>query len=140
MRDLVSDIHPVRVLSPQAARTDNTAAVGQVVDGFGYDSVSYIINVGANTDADATFAVLLEESDASGSGFTAVADADLIGTEAAAGFTFDDDNELRKIGYRGAKRYTRLTVTPSANDSGNIFVSAVAILGHPRSAPTPALS
>lgn len=140
MRDLVSDIQPVRVLSPQAARTDNTAAVGTVVDSFGYDSVSYVIATGTNTDTDATFAVLLEESDVSGSGFTAVADGDLIGTEAAAGFTFADDNELRKLGYKGGKRYTRLTVTPAGNDSGNIFIAAVAILGNPRSAPTPALS
>lgn len=140
MRDLVSDIHPVRVLSPQAARTDNTAIIGQVVDGFGFDSVSYLLNIGANTDVDATFDVQIEESDAAVSGFAAVADSDLIGTETASSFTFDDDNELRKIGYRGSKRFTRLAVTPSGNDSGNIFVSAVAVLGHPRSAPTPTLS
>ena len=41
-----------------------------------------------------------------------------------AGFQFDDDNELRKIGYVGIKRYVRATITPSGNDSGNIFVSA----------------
>ena len=137
VRDLMNNIHPVRVLSPQAARTDNTPIVGTVVDSLGYESVTYLINVGANTDSDSTFTVLLEESDVSNDGFTAVADADLIGTEALAGFTAaNDDNELRKLGYSGTKRYTRLTITPSGNDSGNIFVSAIGVLGHPALAPT----
>jgi hypothetical protein len=30
-----------------------------------------------------------------------------------------------------------MTVTPSGNDSGNIFLSALAILGLPNIAPTP---
>lgn len=137
VRDLFNNITPVQVLAPVAARTDNTAAVGTVVDGLGYESVTYVINIGANTDTDATFAALLEESDASGSGFTAVADADLLGTEALAGFTAaDDDNKMRKLGYSGTKRYTRLTITPSSNNSGNIFIAANAILGHPAMAPT----
>lgn len=135
MRDLMNNITPKRVISPAAAVADNTAFVGQVVDHAGFKSVTYIIQTGGLADTDATFAVLLEESDASGSGFAPVADADLIGTEVLAGFTFADDDKVRKIGYRGGKRFTRLTVTP-ANNTGNAFVSAVAILGHPMSAPT----
>ena len=34
--------------------------------------------------------------------------------EAAAGFQFDSDNQVRKLGYVGNKRYTRLTITPAA--------------------------
>jgi hypothetical protein len=30
----------------------------------------------------------------------------------------------------------RVTVTPSGNDAGNIFLAGIAILGHPRKAPT----
>lgn len=135
MRDLHNNIHPLRVISPVSV-ADNTAQVGQIIDRQGYHSLEYIISTGSIADADATFAVLLEESDDSGmSGATAVADADLIGTEALAAFQFDDDNETRKLGYKGHKRYTRLTITPSANASAALL-SAVAVLGHPASAPT----
>lgn len=135
MRDLHSNIHVLRVISPVSV-ADNTAQVGQIIDRQGYHSLEYVIATGSIADADATFAVLLEESDDSGmSGATAVADADLIGTEALAAFQFDDDNETRKLGYKGHKRYTRLTITPSANASAALL-SAVAVLGHPANAPT----
>lgn len=103
--------------------------------------MTYIIATGAIPDVDATFAVLLEESDAANmAGANAVADADMIsqlaGTapEAAAGFQFDDDNEIRKLGYIGNRRYTRLTITPAANASATL-IAAVAVLGRPDSAP-----
>jgi hypothetical protein len=54
--------------------------------------------------------------------------------ETAAGFQFDDDNEVRKLGYVGNKRYTRLTITPAANASATL-IAAVAVLGNPDSAP-----
>jgi hypothetical protein len=135
MRDLKNNIAIRRVISPVSV-ADNTAQVGQIIDRLGFDSLAYVIATGSIADADATFAVLLEESDASDmTGAEAVADADLIGTETAAGFQFDDDNEVRSLGYVGSKRYTRLTVTPSANASAALL-SAVAVLGHPLSAPT----
>ncbi len=132
--ELFNNIAPKRVISPVSV-ADTTAQVGTVVDGQGYGSVTYVIATGSIADADATFTVLLEESDASGSGFTAVADDDLLGTEALAGFQFDDDNECRKLGYRGVKRYTRMTITPVGNASAAV-ICAVAILGSPAVAPT----
>lgn len=137
-RDLCNVIHPVPLFTPVAARTDNTPIVSAIIDTKNYNSCTLVIVTGANTDANATFAVLVEDGDNSGlSDNTPVADENLVGTEALAGFTFADDNKCRKIGYIGTKRYVRVTVTPSGNDSGNIFLAGVAILGHPRSAPTP---
>ena len=137
MRDLMNSIHPVPLIAPVAARTSNTAIVSAIVDTLGYDSATLVLVTGTNTDTDATFAVLLEHSDSDTmGGAEAVADIDLLGTEALAAFAAADDVECRKLGYIGSKRYQRMTVTPSANDSGNIFLSAVAILGHPHSPPT----
>jgi hypothetical protein len=133
MKDLMNNIDVKRVISPVSV-ADTTAQVGQVIDGAEADSVTYIINLGSIADADATFTVLLEESDASGSGFAAVADEDMIGTEALAGFQFDDDNEVRKLGYKGIKRYTRLTITPVANASAALL-GAVCVLSHLSQAP-----
>lgn len=127
MRDIMDNLDLKRAISPQAARTDNTAIVSTVADLLGYDGAMLAINLGALTDADATFAVLMEESD-DNSTFTTVAAANLNGTAALAGFIFSDDNKLRKIGYVGIKRYIRATITPSANDSGNIFVAAEWVL------------
>jgi len=127
MRDIMNGLDLKRAISPQAARTDNTAIVSQVADLRGYDGCMLAINLGANTDANATFAVLIEDSD-DGTNFTAVADEYLNGTEALAGFDFSDDNELRKIGYNGIRRHVRATITPSGNDSGNIFVAAEWVL------------
>ena len=135
MKDLLNNINLKRVISPVSV-ADNTAQVGQIIDMQGYSSLTYVIATGSIADADATFTVLLEEDDDSAMGTaTAVADADLLGTEALAGFQFDDDNECRKLGYIGGKRYTRLTITPSNNASAALL-SAVAVLGNPWSAPT----
>jgi hypothetical protein len=137
MRDLASTLHVVNAIPPIAARTDNTAIVSSIIDLQGYDSAMFAISLGTNTDVDATFTALLEESNASNmSGSNAVADADLTGTEALASYTFADDTETRKLGYVGSKRYIRLTITPTGNDSGNIFIAAVALLGSPNIAPT----
>lgn len=135
MRDLHNNIHTKRALSPVSV-ADTTAQVCQIIDRADYDSLEYVIVTGSISDADATFTVLLEESDDSGmSGATAVADADLLGTEVLAAFQFDDDNETRKLGYIGKKRYTRMTITPVANASAALLC-VVAILGHPANAPT----
>jgi hypothetical protein len=135
MKDLMNRIDVKRVLSPVSV-ADNTAQVGQIIDRKGYHSLTYLIATGSIADADATFTVLLEEGDAANlSDAAAVADADLIGTEVLAGFQFDDDNECRKLGYKGAKRYTRLTITP-VNNASAALLSAVAVLGSPASSPT----
>jgi hypothetical protein len=138
MRDLFNSVHPARCISPVSV-ADNTAQVGQIIDRKGYDSLTFLINLGSIADADATFTVLLEEGDAANlSDAAAVADADLIGTEALAGFTFADDNEVRKLGYRGNKRYVRPTITPANNASGAL-IGVIALLGHPMIAPTPSV-
>lgn len=125
MYNLHNDVKFSRAISPAAAVADNTALVSQILDTANYFHNELVLMIGALADADATFAVLIEEGAASDlSDAAAVADADLLGTEAEAGFQFDDDNETRKIGYIGAKRYIRATITP-ANNAGNAFLAAV---------------
>jgi hypothetical protein len=138
MRDHSNNLHILNAISPIAARTNNTAIVSSIIDRRGYDSLTFGIAVGTNTDADATFTVLVEDGENSAlSDAAAVSDDNLVGTEALASYTFADDAESRKIGYVGGKRYVRLTITPAGNDSGNIFLAALAILGLPHVAPAP---
>jgi hypothetical protein len=128
LRDLFNHIEIRRVLSPGAGPSDTTPQVGQIIDHQNARSSTYVLQTGTLADADATSVVLLEEGEAANlSDATAVADSDLLGTELAAAFRFDDDDNVRKLGYRGAKRYTRLTVTPVAN-TGAMPMSACCII------------
>lgn len=134
--DLHNNIKVSRAISPKAAGTDNTAWVSEILDTANFEANELVIAIGANTDVNATFTVLMEEGDDSAlSDNAAVADADLLGTEALASWTYDDDNETRKIGYKGSKRYIRATVTPAGNDSGNIYMAALWIQAGGRKAP-----
>jgi hypothetical protein len=138
MRDLHNIIHPSRGLSPVVADTDNTPYVSQILDTKGFDSAEFLILTGVNTDADATFTVLVEDGADSGLGdHAAVDDKFLLGTEALASFTAaNDDNKVFKIGYIGPKRYVRVTITPAANGAGNIYLAGVWLQGHPALAAT----
>lgn len=130
MKDLHNKIKVSRAISPQNPGSGDSAIVSQIIDNKGYDSLEFLIATGSLSDANATFTVLVEDGDdASLTDNAAVSDDNLLGTEALAGFQFDDDNEVRKIGYRGNKRYVRLTITPSGN-TGDVYVSAVAVQGH----------
>ena len=136
MRDLHNDVLYSRGLSPVVAGTDNTPYVSQIIDTANFAHNEFIIMIGANTDADATFVVLMEDGDnASLTDNAAVADGFLLGTEVAASFDFSDDNETRKIGYKGIKRYARVTITPADNGAGNIYIAGVWAQAGARKAP-----
>jgi hypothetical protein len=135
MRDSAHNLHILRAISPVSV-ADNTAQVGQIIDTKGYRTLTFAIATGAIADADATFTVLVQHGDAANLADAAdVPDADLIGLETQAGFIFSDDDETRKIGYVGNRRYARLTITP-VNNTVAALLSAVAILGNPQEAPT----
>lgn len=127
MKDIHNKFTVLRAVSP-VSDGDNTALVSQIIDTMGYHGLEFIILTGSLADADATFTVLVEDGSASDlTGGAAVADDFLLGTENQASFQFDDDNETRKIGYIGGKRYVRLTITP-ANNASAALISAVALL------------
>lgn len=124
--ELHNNLKVSRAISPKAAGTDNTPWVSEILDTANFFNNELAIAIGANTDANATFTVLMEEGDdPSLSDHAPVADEDLLGTEAEASFDYSDDNETRKIGYIGTKRYIRATITPAGNDSGNIYIAAL---------------
>lgn len=123
------------VLAPAAAITDNTAQVGAIIDRQDFESLTFAMTTGTNGDSDASMTVLVEDGDDAALGDAAeVADAQLVGTELGARLNYAADGKTSKIGYKGMKRYVRITVTPTGN-TGTIFLSIVAILGDPSSAP-----
>lgn len=130
MKDNHSNFKVVRAISPQTQTNSDTAIEGEIIDVSGYNSAEFFIAYGAMTDSDATVTVLLQESDNSDlSSPSSVSDDDLLGTEAEAGAAAaTDDNTVKKLGYKGGKRYIKLTLTPSGNNSGALPVSAVCVL------------
>ncbi len=135
MKDLHYSVKYSRALSPVAAVSNNTAYVSEILDTANFTANELVILTGSLADADATFTVLLEEGAASNlSDNTAVADGDMLGTEAGASFTFANDDTTKKLGYIGSKRYIRATITP-ANNTGNAFVAAVWAQSGARVAP-----
>lgn len=136
VRDLMNSIHPVVAIAPVVV-TDGTAQVSSVIDTRGYESLTFVVLTGTLADTDATWAVTVKEGDTDTQGdHTAVADAELIGTEALAGFTFAADDACRKIGYSGTKRYVSIEIDDVTANSGNAPMAVLAILGHPALAPT----
>lgn len=135
MRDLYNHITVRRGLSPVSTAAD-TPLVSQIIDRRGFSALTFAVITGTLGDADATYTVLVEDGDASNlSDNAAVADAELLGTEAAASFLFSDDDIVRKIGYIGNKRYVRLTITPLNNGTAGI-IGAIAILSDAALQPT----
>jgi hypothetical protein len=143
--DLHNRVKFSRGLAPVAATTDNTAYVSQIIDTANFGATEFVGITGSIADADVTFTVLVEDGDVSNlSDAAAVADDYLLGVEAgtvtsgaaASGAApgFADDNKTFKIGYKGLKRYVRVTITP-ANNSGNIFLAGVWVQAAPRSVP-----
>lgn len=134
MKDLHNNIAVRRVVSP-ISQAGNAAIVGAIIDRQGFNSLEYAVTLGTITTAGTTYTALLEESAASDmSGSNAVADVDLLGTEALASFADSEVNTTKKLGYIGSKRYTRLTLTPAGN-TGASTVSAVAVLGNAALSP-----
>lgn len=119
MIDLKNNLTVTQSLVP-AARTSSANGTG--VDLQGSEGALVVVNCGALTDG--THTPSLEESDSSGSGYTAVAAADRIGSLAAC-----TANTVQAIGYIGSKRYIRVVMTIAGSPSTGAVTSASIIEG-----------
>lgn len=134
MKDLHNNIYTSIAVNTATVSTDTTTT-GNEIDMQGFESIEFVMAMGTLTDGD--FALQITESDTSGSNFTAVDDADLLGTEPA--FTTNtDDNKIGRVGYIGGKRYLKATVvsTNTATNGGTFTV--IAIRSNAYDAPTAA--
>lgn len=115
-----------------------TPSAGNIVDVTDYAAATFLYQTGAVTDAGAAagFSVEIQESDTTAAAdFSAVADADLVGTEASLAVTDDgtDSVAIGSIGYIGTKKYVRAVVTGTTGT--NAVVNGVWALQAPRYAP-----
>ena len=113
--DTKTGIKRTRVISPVSPAATGTIS-GQVVDTSGYRSNTFVIAAGAQTTTGITVTPVIKSGSATGS-LTSVADANLIGTEAAAALSGTAGaNGVTTIGYIGSDRYItcNLVVTGAA--------------------------
>lgn len=125
-KDLYSNFAQTVAVVPAVLTATNTSAG---VDLAGFESAAVLINTGALVGA-AVFNVTLEESDASGSGYAAVAASKIQGTlptPLAA-------SSVYKLGYLGDKRYIRTVMTLASGTS--LVVGAVVLKGNARTKPS----
>jgi hypothetical protein len=134
MKDLHKNISVVHVIKPVAVGTTGIAGgqLSAVIDRRGYDSVEFLFNAGGSASVADTINPVVYESAATGSGFTSVANADLIGDETALTLT-TSAGKAKGIGYRGNKRYLKLRLYGLG--TATALVAATAILARPNIAP-----
>ena len=117
-----------------ATLSGTTKAEGDWIDMLGWKSVTFSVGTGTVTDAGTAsgFSFQVEEGDdTTDAGATAVADADLVGTEAALTVTSnnDDNKMIGSIGYIGSKRYVRMTAVGTTGTNAVVNVHAVKRMG-----------
>lgn len=132
MKDMHSNIKVINAITPAAVGTSGATngKLSGVIDRLGYESVEFVFNYSTAGATGDTVTPVVLEGDATGGSFTSVADADLIGSEAAIALTAAGAS---RIGYRGNKRYLKLRLYGTGHATG--IVGAMAVLGHPHDAP-----
>lgn len=121
-----------------ATLSGTTPATGNIVDVADYAAATFALITGVVTDAGATAGItfVVQESDTTVAGdFSAVADADLVGTEAGLAVAVDtlDGVAIGTVGYIGTKRYVRVVATGTTGTDAT--VAGVWVLQAPRYAP-----
>lgn len=145
MKDLYNNV-AVETGAVPATITSSNITTGDI-DMQGFDSLMVVAQIGAIVDAlDSSNKIELkiEHADDDGAGsagaYSACADEDVIGfTDLAAGVfkTLDadtDDSKTYPIGYKGGKRFVKVTAVPTSIATGGP-VGFTVLKGHPGIAP-----
>lgn len=128
MRSIKSETAGVASIQPELHNADVAGASAELV---GYDAALVLIQTGDYTDG--TFPIQVEESDDAAT-WTAVADADLDGTEPVIDAAADADSVFR-VGYLGSKRYLRVAIVGSTAGATGAEIAASILRAKPKYAP-----
>jgi hypothetical protein len=128
--DMHSNTVVRRGVSPVAIGTTGTGQVGKIIDRQGFGGIEFLVAYGAITATNAVFTVTVKEGDATGT-MTSVADGNLLGTEALAGLAAGartsgvGSRVVKKIGYKGSKRYVQCGVKSTVTAAALVSIDAV---------------
>ena len=119
MKDIRSDLAYAVALDPQTIASDTTTT-GEIIDTADYDGGVMVTQLATVTDG--TFLPVLEESaDSTFATYSAIADANLIGTEADA--TLSTTQAVSTIGINNTLRYIRYKVTSASTTTGAVIAA-----------------
>lgn len=131
-QDLYNNVKAVKVIAPISPSATG-AVSGAVIDRAGFNSVTFFIANGAVSATGFVMTPTVKSGSATGS-LSAVADADLIGTEAGAVISGGaSDGQIAKIGYVGMDRYVTVDLNVAGTATG--VHAVMAVLGDPIKAP-----
>lgn len=135
-QDLASSIKVVNALTPIIGN-NTTEGTGLSVDTLGYEGAALAFHIGISGDTLSGTVLItpsVEEADATGGPWTAVAAANLKGTLTVVDDPAEDD-VVQEVGYLGTKRWIRPLFTFTGTHTVGTPISAVAILGNARHLP-----
>lgn len=132
MKDMHNHLSPQQTLIP-AVRT--AIVDGAEVDLAGFEGAMFTFDMGTFGGTTPTMTLVLEESDTSGSGYTAVAAADYGSGAAPAQITDANDNQIIKDSYIGSKRYLRLAITAIGGTAPSLPCCGSIVKGYGRHQP-----
>ena len=116
------------VMGLPATLAGTAKAEGDWVDMQGFEGLTFVVSTGVVADAGAAagFSFTVEEGDdTTDAGATEVVDGDLIGAESDLTVTSDAAGGalIGTIGYRGDKRYVRMTATGTTGTDAVVAVT-----------------
>lgn len=123
MQDLVNSLSIIQCLGPQAVQAE--AVDSGDIDMQGAETLAVVVmvgDIGETTDADNRLDLKIEHADDDGTGepeeYAACTDEDVLNFENLTSGVFASINDADKedkrhvIGYRGGKRFVKVTATP----------------------------
>ena len=139
--DLHNNIKQAPIISPIAIGANGTVT-GKIIDRQGYGGIEFLSSFGAVTTTGTIVNLVAFEGDTTGA-MTSVADADLLGTEALFSLPVQagartsgvGKNVVKRLGYKGSKRYVRVDGVKTGTSSVGCF-DVGAILFNPGIRPT----
>lgn len=132
--DLKNDLAPAVSLKATNQSDPSVPVNGTGVDLANYDAAVILFDAGTLAGSSTpTITAEIQESD-DNSSFTAVAAADLDGGVLPA-IVAANDETLYERGYKGLKRYVRVSITAKGGTSPALPCSALVVRGKPRVKP-----
>jgi hypothetical protein len=117
----------VKALQSGTVQTGATNGIAVDLGVFSNNFRDVDFHILSGTLTDGSYAVTVEESDSSGSGFAAVDSSRVLGSLPT--FAATDDNVLNSVGVRPLKRYVRIVVTATGATTGGVL-AAIAVLAN----------
>lgn len=135
LKDVKNKLALVSTILPQNGQTDITGAAVDTQDSVGVGFMAHVGLSGDTLSGSVKIEFEVQHSDASGSGFAAVANADIdvavtgtnLGTFAVVDAAADDE-QVYKVNYLGNKRYVKVIANFTGTHTVGCPVSCVAVL------------